>query len=473
MGFVVNSQDQLYSRVTLLLAHLAAVVFILGGCMDYGAPNLQLLYRQANEVNQPPVIVIHGLLGGKLRDQQSLTELWFGSFTKLLFSDFENIKLDIDPDTLEPLEDNLHAYAITDQAAGRDFYGAILQTLETAGGYQYTDVGTPHQSGNRNYYVFVYDWRQDNVQTAKKLSQFIEQIRLDYNDPELKVDIVAHSMGGLITRYFLRYGELDTLDDNNFPVNLDGAKKVRRVVLLGTPNLGSASSLHAFMQGFKIGFGAVPPEVLATMPSGFQLFPHALNDWIVTASGKPLKRDLFDVNIWRRFQWSIFDPEVRERVVKRHESVAEGEAYLAVLERYFEKHLERARRFVWSLTVPLPETPYKLIVFGGDCHMTPARLLVEEVDGISEVRLYPDEIKNREPGIDYDTLMLEPGDGTVTKASLLARESLDPSVPRHKYSFFPLAYPIFLCELHDRLTSNIIFQDNLLHSLLSQDVIGD
>jgi hypothetical protein len=141
-----------------------------------------------------------------------------------------------------------------------------------------------------------------------------------------------------------------------------------------------------------------------------------------------------------------------------------------LLERYFEKHLERARRFVWSLTVPLPETPYKLIVFGGDCHMTPARLLVEEVDGVSEVCLYPGEIKNPVPGIDYETLMLEPGDGTVTKASLLARESLDPSVPRHKYSFFPLYYPIFLCELHDQLTSNLIFQDNLLHSLLSQDI---
>ena len=60
--------------------------------------------------------------------------MWFGSFTKLLFSDFENIKLDIDPETLEPLPDNLNAYAITDQAAGRDFYGAILKTLESAGG---------------------------------------------------------------------------------------------------------------------------------------------------------------------------------------------------------------------------------------------------------------------------------------------------------------------------------------------------
>jgi len=453
----------------MLLLQLVVFVFVLDGCMDYGTPNLQLLYRQANHVDQPPVIVIHGLLGGKLRDRESLSELWFGSFSKLLFSDFENIKLNIDPETLEPLPDNLHAYAITDQAAGRDFYGAILKTLESAGGYKYTNVGTPYAPGDRNYYVFVYDWRHDNVNTARKLSRYIDQIRQDYNDPNLKVDIVAHSMGGLVTRYFMRYGELDTLDDNDFPVNLDGAKKVRRVVLLGTPNLGSAGSLHAFMKGFKIGFGSVPPEVLATMPSGYQLFPHALNDWIVTAKGNPLKRDLFDVDIWRRFEWSIFDPEVRERILGKYDSAEEGEAYLEVLERYFEKHLERARRFVWSLTVPLPETPYRLIVFGGDCHMTPARLLVEEVEGISEVRLYPDDIKNPLPGIDYDTLMLEPGDGTVTKASLLARESLDPSVPRHKYSFFPLHYPIFLCELHDQLTSNIIFRDNLLHSLLSRD----
>ena len=65
--------------------------------------------------------------------------------------------------------------------------------------------------------------------------------------------------------------------------------------------------------------------------------------------------------------------------------------------------------------------------------------------------------------------MLEPGDGTVTKASLLARESLDPTVPRHEYSHFPLDYAFFLCERHDRLTGNPSFQDNLLHALLSVD----
>jgi hypothetical protein len=96
-------------------------------------------------------------------------------------------------------------------------------------------------------------------------------------------------------------------------------------------------------------------------------------------------------------------------------------------------------------------------------------LLVEEVNGISEIRLWPRELSNPLSGVDYGSLMLEPGDGIVTKASLLARESLDPSISRHRYIDFPLDYPLFLCEKHDALTGNETFQDNLLHALLSLD----
>jgi len=75
--------------------------------------------------------------------------------------------------------------------------------------------------------------------SAARLADFIEQIRLDFGDPRLKVDIIAHSMGGLIARYYIRYGRADVLDDNDFPVNMYGGDRVRRVVLLGTPSLGS------------------------------------------------------------------------------------------------------------------------------------------------------------------------------------------------------------------------------------------
>ncbi len=64
--------------------------------------------------------------------------------------------------------------------------------------------------------------------------------------------------------------------------------------------------------------------------------------------------------------------------------------------------------------------------------------MVEEVKGVSEIRLWPRDVAKPIGGVNYDDLMLEPGDGTVTKASLLARETLDPSVRRHQY------IPLFL-----------------------------
>jgi len=95
--------------------------------------------------------------------------------------------------------------------------------------------------------------------------------------------------------------------------------------------------------------------------------------------------------------------------------------------------------------------------------------VVEPVDDDWELRLAPGEIVKPLPGVDYDRLMLEPGDGTVTKASLLARQTTDPTIARHKYSYFPVDYPVFLCEEHSQLTGNIDFQNNLLHALLSVD----
>jgi pimeloyl-ACP methyl ester carboxylesterase len=458
------------SNLWCFVAGLAAGFLLVPRATTPPMPDLARLYEQSMAApDQPPVVFIHGILGSRLRDAKTDTELWLGSLLELITTDHDRLALEFDPETLEVQPDRLEAFAIADHVAGQDFYGNILTTLREFGHYQRSEVGTPAEPGVNRYYEFYYDWRQDNVVSAARLADFIDQIREDYDDPNLKVDIVAHSMGGLVARYYVRYGRLDTLDDNDFPVNLYGAKRVRRLILLGTPNLGAVNSLNAFLDGYRTGFRKVETETFATMPSFYQLLPHPLNDWIVTADGRPLKRDLFDVEIWRRFQWSIFDPAVRKRILARFEDATDGEAHLEAFERYFEKRLERARRFVWSLTVPLPAGHPKIVVFGGDCTLTPARIVVEEVDGESLVRMYPAQIANPVPGVDYDSLMLEPGDGSVTKASLLARNTLDPSVPRHKYSFFPLDHAVLLCEKHNALTGNVEFRNNLLNELLSRD----
>ena len=432
-------------------------------------PDLKALYRldERQQNFQPPVIIVPGIVSSKLEDANG-NEVWFGGLRKILFSSYPELELEIDPETLEPLPSKLRASTLPNTVLGSDFFGPIFETLETVG-YRYTEPGTPYTTQERRYYKFAYDWRYGNVTTARKLDALIEQIREDYNRPDLQVDLIGHSMGGLVIRYYLRYGTVDVLDDNDFPVTQAGAKKARRVILLGSPNLGSVGSLRELLEGYKVVFGRIPTESMITMPSIYQLLPHPIVDWIITANGESLNRDIFDSeNLWRRFQWSIFDPEVMDRVKANHDNPAEGQARVELLQAYFHKHIERARRFVWSLSVKFEDPIYELINFGGDCTPTPARILVEEIDGESVVRLDPKKIKNKVPGVDYEALMLEPGDGRVTKPSMLAREFLDPNIERHQYSFFPVDYSFFLCENHVKLTGNINFQDNLLNVLLER-----
>jgi pimeloyl-ACP methyl ester carboxylesterase len=446
-----------------------ALASLMAACGRVDRPDLKRLYETMQPSPQPPVILIPGVFGSRLRDRETGEEVWPGGWRKLLFSSYTDLALEIDPETLLPKPSRLEAFDITEAALGQEIYGPIMRTLEQAGGYVRTQPGTPLQDPHeRRYYVLSYDWRLDNLQSARALDTLIGRIRADYRDPGLKVDIIAHSMGGLVARYYLRYGTADLLDGNDFPVTQEGARRVRNLILLGTPNLGSILSLHGFLEGYPVVLGRVPTEVFATMPSAPQLFPHPINDWIITPAGKPLDRDLFDAETWRRFGWSVFNPQVAQRIAAAPADPAAGRAQVELLQRYFAKHLERARRFVWSLTVKEESSPIHYVVFGGDCELTPARVLVEEDGGDSAIRLYPGQIRQPQPGVDYGRLMLEPGDGSVTKASLLARQSLDPGVARHKYSYFPLAYAFFLCEEHTRLTGNVSFQDNLLNVLLTR-----
>lgn len=460
------------------LLRLFVLIFgqlFVAGCSSMLTPDFVQLYgiddsslrSTTGHSFQAPVVIVAGVGGSTLTDPSG-REAWFGSISRMVFSNYVDMALEIDADTLQPKPSSLQATRLPATVLGRDFFGSLFEVLEKYGRYKHTKPGTPYTQQERRYYTFAYDWRYDNIDTVHKLDAFIEQIRSDYDMPDLKVDIVAHSMGGLIVRYYMRYGTVDLLDGNDFPVTQIGAGKVRRFIQLGTPNMGSVSVLHQLIRGYKPMLRIVPPEVLATMPSTYQLLPHPLNQWLVTAAGEPLQRDLFDADTWRHFQWGVYDPEVIARVRSRYKNEAEGQKQIELLQRYFAKHIERARRFVWSLSVRFDNPQYSIISFGGNCTLTPARIVVEEIEGISHVRLTPEEIVNPLQGIDYEHLMLEPGDGSVTKPSMLARDFLDPAVARHKYSFIPLAYTFFLCHNHGQLAGNVNFQDNLLNILLEK-----
>lgn len=463
--------------LTCLLATLAA-------CAAVNEPDFVRLYSETPFETRrdtppaeplPPLVVIPGLLGSRLVSAATGREIWPGSLGNVVLGRYRELALPVSP---EQGADELVPSGIAETAFGVDFYGRLIGALEQYGRYVRSEPGRPVTDRlERRLYVFAYDWRQDNVVTVGRLAAFIEQIRADYADPALKVDVIAHSMGGLLARYFLRYGTEDVLDDNELRVTWAGAAIVNKVILLGTPNLGAVSAIEGFVSGQKVGLRRIPPEVVATLPSTYQLFPHRIIDWLYTTRGQVLDRDQFDTDTWRRLQWNIFAPEVRARVVE-----SRGADYATALEAHFERSIERARRFSWSLTVcpnyderlqrcadEVAEPPLRLVVFGGNCDLTPARIVIEESRRHGSVpRFTPGAVRDRVDGIDYDRLMLDPGDGTVTKPSLLARDALSPYTPRHEYSYFPLDHAFLLCSSHARLTGNPHFQANLLDVLLTR-----
>ncbi len=76
-----------------------AAIAALGGAqlLQSRAPDLRRLYASGMERGQvPPVIIIPGILGSRLRERGSGREIWPGSIYNVLFS-ARSLALDIDP----------------------------------------------------------------------------------------------------------------------------------------------------------------------------------------------------------------------------------------------------------------------------------------------------------------------------------------------------------------------------------------
>jgi len=124
-----------------------------------------------------------------------------------------------------------------------------------------------------------YDWRLGIDELGHA---FAERLR---NEPAKRVAIVAHSMGGLVSRA---------------AVVLPGAERVERVLLLGSPNFGSFATIQALRGTYavvrKIARLAIQSsaehlagEVFNTFPSLYHMLPSA---------GGGNGADLFDAASW-------------------------------------------------------------------------------------------------------------------------------------------------------------------------------
>lgn len=440
-------------------------------------PELNAIYEPSVMVKNTirnPVIVVPGMMGSKLQTSNGRT-VW-GAFDgqSIDTNNEEDVRLlscPIDGTSLDSFNDGVYATGVLDtlkiEIAGLELnhraYLNILRMLGV-GGYRDEELGLADaiDYGDQHFtcFQFPYDWRRDNAENARRLGEFLaskktyveEQRKNKFGiDEPVKFDIVAHSMGGLVTRYFLRYGDQGPAKDGELPeLTWEGCEHVDRVIMIGTPNNGSAKSLISTHEGFSFSviLQSFPSGLVATLPSIYQLLPNGPEPAVFDElTGKPL--DHFDIETWENRGWGMLNPD-QDRVLQQllpKESSAEQRRKIAVA--HVAQCLQRAQSFHRALNIPAePPQGTALHLFAGDAIAT--------VDSLNS------NLENRTLSVRSES----PGDRTVTRKSALADQRVAANWLPSLQSPIRFQQVRFLFDDHFGLTSDAEFSDNALFLLL-------
>jgi pimeloyl-ACP methyl ester carboxylesterase len=333
-------------------------------------------------------------------------------------------------------------------------YYDLLELLAAVGFHPAKNGG----AGGMSQHVFAYDWRRDLVESARRLDETLDALADARGEPGVKFNIVGHSMGGLIARYYLRYGTAEP--DPDAPVTWAGARRIHNLILVATPNGGGIHALEALLLGNRVGlsYATLASPVVTRMPSVYQLLPPAGAAALVDHTGEPIATDLHDIETWRQYRWGPFgSPSRRMVALADGRDVVEHAAFL-------EAALARARAFHAAMArVPETRCPSKVILLGGDCLPTLARGLVPEKGGIP--RFEPLNRKEAEG-------MFDAGDGRVTRASVSGAHLPGADDTETGSGYPEVAHAFFGSADHHGIYHEPTFQSVLLRRLLRPAAIA-
>ena len=468
-------------------------VFLTGCISGKKMPNLDAIFVQTKaQTGKRPVIIIPGILGSELVDPATDDRVWF-NFGRVKG---DNLTLPISPD-LTKNRDTLVPKRIIEKAKvftlfpEVSVYQSLIGSMEKYGGYTEGDWDNPGTDGaNDKYFVFAYDWRLDNTVNARLLVEKIDALKTKIGSPNLRFNVIAHSMGGLIARYAAMYGEADLPAKDAKPVpTWAGARNFNKIFMFGTPNEGSMDALKVLLKGYSVGrfnIKGLDSQSAITAPAVFQLLPHTGTAKFYDEDLKPIEMDLYNSETWKKYAWSAYTDSafrskftpgdstagVDSEMLRREygENITENE-----LDAYFTAVLDRAKQFQRALdadtSVP---ASISFFAFGSDCDQTLDGIVIYKNAKTDnwETLFSPKTIKKSDGSKtdkkQMEAVMFAPGDGRVTRRSLLAETIAEQN---YRNSLFRKSLPVsatFFCEAHDKLPNSKIVQDNFLTALIGE-----
>lgn len=170
-------------------------------------------------------------------------------------------------DTLEEVyelktNNNLDVVGINLGTAAKPGYNTLYEYFTTAGNFTgvtntdsfvYTTAVDQGSSAVVNtdvdllLYVVPYDWRHDNVTSAAWLNRALNYLDASFAGKPYALHLLAHSMGGLVTRYVLENSTITPSPTVASNLVTPGAwlKNAKVLVTLATPHFGAPLALSA------------------------------------------------------------------------------------------------------------------------------------------------------------------------------------------------------------------------------------
>jgi len=414
-----------------------------------------------------PVIIIPGLTGSELVNQKTGEVVWF----KAPRSKDDDLRLPVSANLAKNRDNLIPGDILRSIKVGIfprvDAYAGLIDAFKNTSGYHEEMWDAPTDKGaEKAIYVYPYDWRLDNVENARMLIRRIEELKKKLKRPNLRFNVVGHSMGGIIARYAAMYGDADLpVGTRKITPTWAGAKHFGKVVLMGTPNEGSALALRSLTNGSSIGgLNINLPWIqnlskfdIFTIPSSYQLLPAPGTMQVIDEDLEPLNVDIYDPKVWTKYGWNVINDK---RFVKEFTSAERRTA-----PAYFAAALLRAKRLHEALTALSADKGIEFDIIGADCKDALDTIVVrrERKSGEWKTLFKPDGFtKSGGEKVTEEELkrvMLGPGDGVVTKRSLgtttISKILNIPSLLR------PLSEK-FVCEEHSRLGANVEVQNYLI-----------
>ena len=423
-----------------------------------------------------PVIVIHGFLGSRLEDDQTKKCVWGDFYIKDLITGYSDKELrDLSHPmeigkSLPDLRDSIHSVDMMNTFNLNllgfnyklDAYDKMISILEFAG-YTNHKKDLPKDKNFHTLFTFNYDWRMDLPYNAAKLFDFITQTRKDLKekylefygieDYNVQFDIMGHSMGGLLARYFLRFGAQDLPEDGSIPdLNWKGSEYVDKLIIIGTPNAGYLDTCLELVNGLQIAKHTpfYPSAVVGTFPTYYQMMPLLSTRSVVYSddiNGEPV--DIFDIQVWKKLKWGLANPDQRKILQKILPDVNSEVQREKIALDHLEKCLKRAKQFIDAMRIygdnPKDVSKY---LFVGSAVETHRRASVDRTTGKLKV-------------IEH-----EAGDGKVLTASALMDEREGKEWEPFLISPIEWRTVIHLEATHMEITESYSFADNIIYILL-------